>query len=404
MGGHALDESGKAGVANLLSLMLMEGTQNKTPQQLQAAIGDLGAEIDISASGEYITLNGTTLKENFAATMAIAQEMLLEPRWDKEQWQRIKQQVDGQILQSQANPQSIATNVFAKLIYGETSMLSTPITGTQKDLENIELADLKAFYQQNLIANVTSAHFAGAVNPQKLTKILAPLSKLNEGKITLANNAIKSNNAQPKLYFIDVPGAKQSVITIGKAIGKANSDSFYPGTIVNHQLGGSFSGKLFQILRLQKGYTYGAYSRLIRRNAGSTFQSNANVRANVTLESLQEFRAIFEEHQTSFDEQALANSKQILAKSQARNFETTANLLGVLENITSYQLPTNYVAQQQQQLSELTLDQAQSVVKELVAKDSYIYLVIGDAKTQLDNMKKLGLGDAIVLDVNGNEI
>ena len=404
MGGHTLDKSDKAGVANLLSLMLMEGTKNKTPQQLQAAIGELGAEISIDASGEYITLTGTTLKENLAATLALAQEVLLEPRWDTEQWQRVKQQVDGRILQNQANPQNIATNVFAKLIYGDNSMLSTPITGTQDSLKNIELSDLKAFYKQNLVANVASVHFAGAVNPQELKQLLKPLSKLNKGAVKLPSQAMASNYDKPQLYFIDVPGAKQSVINIGKAIGSPNSEMFYPGTVVNHQLGGSFSGKLFQILRLQKGYTYGAYSQLVRRNAGSAFLSSANVRANVTLESLQEFRTIFEEHQANFDDKALSDSKQILAKSQARNFETTTNLRNVLENITTYQLPVDYVAKQQQKLTTLSLSQAQDVVKQLIDKDSYIYLVIGDAKTQLANMEKLGIGKPIVLDVNGNKI
>ena len=69
------------------------------------------------------------------------------------------------------------------------------------------------------------------------------------------------------LYFIDVPGSKQSVIMIGKLALSARDENANNLNFANEILGGGSSGRLFQTLRIEKGYTYGAYS-------GSPFQQH----------------------------------------------------------------------------------------------------------------------------------
>ena len=86
-GGHLLDNVEKAGVANMVATMMNEGTKNKTPEQLEDAIGLLGASIRVSASGNQdISIDVSTLSRNFEKTMALVEEILLEPRWDEERF------------------------------------------------------------------------------------------------------------------------------------------------------------------------------------------------------------------------------------------------------------------------------------------------------------------------------
>ena len=69
----------KAGVANLVATMMNEGTKNKTPEQLEDAIGLLGATIRVTSGNEDITVDVSTLAKNFEKTVAFAREILLEP-------------------------------------------------------------------------------------------------------------------------------------------------------------------------------------------------------------------------------------------------------------------------------------------------------------------------------------
>lgn len=403
LGGHSLDVKGKNGVANLLTSIMMEGTANKTAQELQKAIGELGASINFTTSGEYITLTGSSLSKNFNAVFALAEEILLSPRWDENEWARIKKETIATIQQRSANPGVISQNVFAKLIYGDESMLSTPTIGYAEDIEAITLDDVKAFYESNVVANLASFHVAGDIEKEAVLKSLTSLTKnWKKGEVMLPSPTAPKALDKAKIYFVDIPGAKQSFIRIGQKAMTANADDYYPLSAVNHNLGGSFSGQLFQILRLQKGYTYGAYSGVNRSNAGGIFSARSSVRSNVTLESLQTFREILANYGKNFDEEQLASTKSVLAKTDARAFETTGNLMGVLLNISSYGLPSNYVEKQQAVLNDLTLEQSSEIISKYINPDKMIYLIVGDAETQLKRIKDLGLGNPIVLDKNGN--
>jgi len=405
MGGHTLDPESKDGVANLLTAIMMEGTIDKTPQELEQALGKIGAQLRFSTSDEYITLTGNVLSDNYQVAMSLAQEILLSPRWDNTEWQRIKQETKANIQQANANPANIAQNVYAKVMYGKSSKLATPVSGSAENVDRITLEDVKAFYQDNLIANLTTVHVAGNVTQQQVSDSLKALEKnLKQGKVQLAKPTPLPNIEKAQLYFVDVPDAKQSFLRIGNPAMIANADDYYPSVAVNHNLGGSFSGQLFQILRLQKGYTYGAYSGISRENSGGLFTARSSVRSNVTLESLQTFREILSNYGENFDQKALDSSKSVLAKGDARAFETTGSLMGVLQNISSYSLANNYVQQQQEVLSKLTLEQAQATIAKYINPDKMVYLVVGDAKTQLPRMKELKLGDPILLDRNGDVI
>ena len=111
-GGMLLDDPDKIGVANLMTDIMQEGTANKTPEELEDAIGQLGAEINMSTSAEYITISGSTLARNFEKVFAIFEEMLLEPRWDEAEFDRIIKSTVTQIQQRAGQPNQVASKVL----------------------------------------------------------------------------------------------------------------------------------------------------------------------------------------------------------------------------------------------------------------------------------------------------
>ena len=91
-GGHVVEDISKAGLANLTASMMNEGTKNKTPEELEDAIGLLGASIRVSSGDDNISINVSTLTKNFEKTISLVEEMILEPRWDEEQFALCKEQ------------------------------------------------------------------------------------------------------------------------------------------------------------------------------------------------------------------------------------------------------------------------------------------------------------------------
>ena len=113
-GGQLLDQAGKNGTANLVAAMLSEGTANKTPAELEDAIGLLGSGINVSASKTAITISGTTLRRNFENTVDLVTEMLTQPRFDSADFERVKTRTLESIKASYGNPNAVAQKVFMK--------------------------------------------------------------------------------------------------------------------------------------------------------------------------------------------------------------------------------------------------------------------------------------------------
>jgi len=97
-------------------------------------------------------------------------------------------------------------------------------------------------------------------------------------------------------------------------------------------------------------------------------------------------------------------TKSAMIKSNALRFETIGALRGMLSQIAKYNLPFDYVKDQESQIKEMTLDTHKNIAQKYIHTDKMIYLIAGDAATQLEKVKELGLGDPILLDKDGNVI
>lgn len=403
-GGQALDKKEKLGTSYLMAQLMNEGTELKTPQQLEEAIGLLGASLGISSNKEGVVIRGRVLTKNFDATIALMQEMLLQPRWEESEFERLKARRLTSIRQSKGNANSIAAQAFFKQLYGEAHLAGMPTGGTMQTVSNITLDDVKAFYEANISPKNASFHVVGDIQRASVEKALLHLSTWVGDEVLVPTQTTIVNVEKPKLFFIDLPKAKQSVIYVGKVAVPGNDNDFYPIQFANMRLGGGISARLAQTLRIEKGYTYGAYSYLMTTGYQSPFIASSQVRTNVTLESLEIFKKLIGEYKQTFTEGDLAVAKNMTIKSNSRRFETLNSLLGMLESISRFEKPKNYIEQEQNFVINAQLVDVHSAIEDYIDEQDMIYVVVGDALTQLERMSALGYGEPILLDIDGNKI
>ncbi|MBA6232502.1 MULTISPECIES: M16 family metallopeptidase [unclassified Colwellia] len=403
-GGQQLDLDNKRGTAGLMAQLMNEGTLTKTPQELEEAIGLLGANLRISSNREFVTISGRSLAKNFDATVDLLSEMLLTPRWQESEFSRLKSTRLTRIKQAKGNANTIANNVFNKLLYSEKHVAGNPIGGTEHTVGNITLNDTKQYYQHNISPKMASFHVVGAVNESQVNKALTSLNNWQGDKVKLPKQPTITERDKPQFYFIDVADAKQSVIMVGKPVVSGQNADFYPIQVANNRLGGGMSGRLAQTLRIQKGYTYGAYSSIRGASYQSPFIASSQVRTNVTLESLEIFKSLISEYKNSFTEEDLAVTQNMIIKGNSRKFETLDQLLGMLTTMSQFDLAANYIDQQQNYVTGLKLDNIHKNIDQYFDEQSMIYLVVGDAKTQLARMKDFGYGEPIVLNTDGEQM
>ncbi|SDH31979.1 zinc protease [Flavobacterium omnivorum] len=404
-GGMLLEDSDKIGVSNMLAQLMTKGTKNKTPEQLENAIESLGATINAYATDEAIFISVTTLAKNYNATMALVQEIVVQPRWDAKEFELIKQSTLSQILQQKADPNSIARNEFKKLIYGNESILAYNRIGTESTVKKITLEDLKNYYAKNTAPSVANFQIVGAISKTNVINSLTSLNREWKSKnITFPKITIGNTITSSKIYFYDVPGAKQSVIRIGYPALAATDANFYPAQIMNYRLGGgSFASQLTQQLREGKGYTYGISSSFTGSTNKGPFLISSGVRSNVTFESVNLIKEILQQYGENFSENDLEVTKGYLIKSNARAFETLSSKLEMLYDISNYNYADDYAKQQENIVKNSTVDSIKKLSENYLNPDKMIYLVVGDAETQLKKLSQIGFGEPILLNKTGTK-
>ena len=398
-GGMLLEDINKIGVSNLLANMLTKGTKNKTPEELENAIQSLGASINAFASDEAITISGNSLAKNYKATMALVEEILLEPRWDIDEFALLKQSTISQIQRQKGNPNSIASIEFAKLTYGEDHILSKNNIGTEASVNAITIEDLQDYYTNNVSPTVTNFHIVGDISQNEVLNSLKNLDSNWEAKeVIFPEIASPTAPEVSKVYFYDVPNAKQSVIRFGYPALAATDADYYPATILNYRLGGGgFASQLTQQLREGKGYTYGIGSGFSGSNIKGAFTISSGVRSNVTLESASLVKEIVENYGNNYTEKDLEITKGFMIKSNARAFETLGSKLGMLSNISNYNLPDDYAKQREAIVKAMTVEDIKQLADKYLDVNKMNYMVVGDAKTQMDKLEALGFGKPILL-------
>ena len=269
----------------------------------------------------------------------------------------------------------------------------------------ITLDDLKNYYAKSFSPQLTNITIAGNVTDKEALNVFKNLeNKWKKTDINVPEPKEFKTITSSTLYFVDFPGARQSEIRIGNPGLAYVHPDFFKTTVMNYALGGSFNGRVNMILREEKGYTYGARTGFTGTEFPGYFVASTGVQSNATLESVEIFRDEMNKYRNGITPEDLQFTKDALLKSNALKFETISALRGMLSLVAKYNLPYDYVKDQEKQIMEMTLEEHKNLAQKYIQPDKMIYLIVGDAKSQLDNVKKLGMGDPILLDKDGNEI
>ena len=396
-GGMLLDNPEMVGTSALLDNMMMEGTANRTPLELQEALGQLGASVRIFTSQEYMTISGNSLAKNYDEVLAIVHEVITQPRWDEDEFARIKSSALNSIQQNNANPNAIASKVFNKVLYGEDHIFANPVSGTASSVSKITIDDLKAYYERNFSPSVASFHFVGAIEQADVVKSLEIFNDWKSKEVEFPVYEIKPPSLDSRIYFVDYPEAKQSVINIGRVSMEGDNEDYAAATMANYKLGSGSGSILFKKLRLEKGYTYGAYSDYSRKQNGTSFTAASSVRSNVTKESVELFKEILDNYGSDFSAEDMSSTKTSILRSNTQSYETLGSLVGILQNISTYDLPLDYVKKEEATLKSMDVAEAQRLIAEYMNPDKLIYVVVGDGKTQLKRLDNIGLGKPVLV-------
>ncbi|HET9941854.1 MAG TPA: pitrilysin family protein, partial [Terriglobia bacterium] len=407
-GGHLLqaDNPSRLGLARLFALMMNEDTETRTAEQYQDELRKLGSTVTVASGLDAITINVQTLVKNLDKTLALMEDRLLKPKFTQAAFDRIKLQTLEGFKARRAQPATVATDVFARLNEGSTSILGMSQFGTEETVANITLADVEDYYRRFITNRGTRMVVVGDVSQKDVVGRLGFLARLPVRDVKLPAIPAAPPVDKTRIYIVDFPKAAQTEFRVGYSTGLKYdaTGEYYRANLMNFPLGGSFSSRLNLNLREDKGWTYGASSTLSGNKYTGTFAFSAGIRADATAAALAEVMRELEKYGTSgVTGEELNFLKSAVGQRDARLYETPAQKAGFLQRMLEYDLPADYVDIQNRILAGITKAEMDQVSAKWIKTSNVNVLLVGDKALMLPDLQKMGY-EIVELNVSGDRI
>jgi predicted Zn-dependent peptidase len=380
-------EGKKAGYVQLAGEMLRQGTTTRPKAQLDEEIDFIGASLNTSSS----SVSASGLSKYTEKLISIMADVTLNPAFPAEEFEKLKKQTLSGIESEKDDAEAIAENVFRARLYG----LNHPYgeMQTKETVETIDIEDCKTYYSNYWVPNDAYIAIVGDIKAKDAKKLI----KKYFGEWEMANvpeNVFEAPKPASgmEISFVNKESAVQSVVTIGNVIElKPGSPDEVALRLANQILGGGSIGRLFQNIREDKAYTYGAYSSYDDDRLIGQFSASASVRNEVTDSAVIEFYKEFTRMQTEpVPAEELQAAKNFVIGSFGRSLESPSTIARFALNIERYNLPDDYYESYLGKLQAITAEQIMEVSKKYIGTENTHLVVVGKASDVAADLKAMG--------------
>lgn len=409
--GFASDQGRKAGIANFTMGMLDEGAGQYDALSFGDRAESLGANIGASADLDGSSVFVSALKENLEPSLSLYADMILRPRFDQAEIDRVRASWIASIKQEKARPAGIGGRTLRQTVYGtgHPYAVASSGLGEEDSIASLTKDDMLAWHRDWIRPDNATLLVVGDTTLKevlpKLESTFASWKAPSAAKPTVAVTPVALPK-QKRVILIDQPGAVQANILIGQLVPSSRDANATQFEIANSILGGEFSSRLNMNLRENKHWAYGSYSGVGGAQGQRLWTASAAVQIDKTAESLQEMMREVTEYATG---KAPAKPEE-LAKIQASevrglpgSFETANAVLGAMGGIVRYDRPDDYQAQRAALITGLNLDQVNAAAK-TIQPDALTVVVVGDLSKIRDKVTALNIGPLTVLDNTGKPV
>ncbi|WP_257171418.1 pitrilysin family protein [Colwellia sp. M166] len=389
--GHYYESKDKAGTASLMAAMLNESTTKRSAEDMSKELQKLGASVGISAGNSYLAINVNTLTKHLDATLALVYEKLTAPAFLTNEFQRNKSNAIQGAINGKKDAGYLASTAYRQLLHAD-NIAAISSAGSEASLNNIQLADVKALYEQQVQPKGSEIILVSDLAKDRVLKSLAIFKPLTGAGEKLLLNLPDSTAKAGVIYLVNKDNAAQSAIRIGKrSLTQDVTGEYYRAYLMNFPLGGAFNSRINLNLREDKGYTYGARSYFYGDKFSGVYTASAEVRADVTDKSIVEFvKEIQHYADKGISDEELAFMRNAINQKDALKYETPSSKLSFLAQILEHNLSADFVKQRNEIVKNISKEEINALAKKHLNIKEMLMVVVGDAKTLKPQLEALG--------------
>jgi zinc protease len=382
--------------------LLNEGTENLSSRQISEKLDYWAIQYESEAHMEHSMLSATALSDYLGETLQLLSDFVLCPSFPEEEIEKLRTRWRSSLMAQRTQPDFLANErIFHELYAGHPyRKVSIPLA----HLEAAQRADLVSMFRS--FGSPTGAWllFAGPVSQQEALTLtdryFGGWQASSPPKVTYPP---VRDLASPLICLIHRPHSVQSKVLASVRTAPRKDPEEIPLRLANQVLGGSASARLFMNLREDKGYTYGAYSRLRSYREDGLIMAGASVRADATIASLKEILSEFDRMRESFPEQAeMERARSEVIGSFIRQMEMPASIGSLELSRRIMELPDDYYENFIPALRQTTREEVAKVSSRFFDRNRMLVTVVADRQAVEKGLREMG--EVVVSDTEGNRI
>lgn len=399
--GAETDPPKQAGLTYLMGDLLDEGAGKLGALELNERLQVLATDFGVNSAVDFVIVSMSTIAENFGPSVDLMADIVRRPKFDEQEFQRRKAQLISQALASEADPHTGRRAALYRGLFGEGYAGSMP-TGTRDSLAAITLADVKAQFARLMVGEGATFVVVGGISQEVVAQHLERTFGDWGGKARVDARPLAPESGKGKLFFVDYPGAAQSVIAVARRAPGADAPDLFAASVFNRSFGESFTSRVNLNLREDKGYTYGAGSTFQRFRKSGFFTISSDVRTDVTRASLDEVlseldgvcggRPLSREERDS--------SVNGLLLGYPGTFESIGLVALRFAQLPIYDRPLDWYERWPERVAAVTLEQANEAGRSYCDRKGYSLVVAGDKAKVATTLEGIGF-DLVELDARG---
>lgn len=383
-----IDDGSQTYIADLTAAMMEEGAAGRSAEEISTQIASMGGGLNIGVGWHTTSISANVLSEFAGDAIGVIGEVAQAPNFDESEFTRVQRNMIRDTSVSRAEPGPIATEAYRRLLFGTDHPYGNALP-TEEQVADYTLADVQAFYAAHYGAGRAHIYVAGRFDE---AAVEAAIREAFAGWQAGAGDTVTGAAPQggPVVQFIDRPGAPQSTLRVGfPAVGIDHPDA--PALeVMNALLGGSFTSRLVQNLREDKGYTYSPGSSETWGFGGGFWTFNADVNTADTAPALRE---TFNEINRLSSEAPPAEEADGIRNWMSGIFilqnASAGGLIGQLSFRDTYGLPEDYLQNYVPSLLAVTNDDISRIATEYLDYDNLVLVVVGDLGVIEDEVRAL---------------
>jgi len=388
------------GISDATAALIRLGSKTNNSRQIAEKLAELGASLSFGSGLDNGTISLSAMTENFDAALALMADILLNPSFPQDEFDKWKTRQKAQLEQLKSNPNFLASEQMYKVLYPGDARQQIRITAAA--LDKMTRDDVVNHYRKYYVPSGQWAGIAGDITPaQAVAKLEKALSGWKGGPVAPISMPMPGPIAEKKVYLIPRPGSVQTVLTIANLAISRNSPDYIACQVMNRVLGAGPSSRLFRNIREEKGYTYGIGSGFAATRVTNFFNAATSVRTEVTAPALTELLKEFHDiGDRAVPAGELDDAKSAIVASFVLGLESSSSVLGRWMEQREYGFPEDYWDTYSQRVMAVTAVEVQRVAKKYVPANNAQIIAVGDAQKISELLGKFGPVEEVTPDSN----